>query len=94
MTQTKETPMSTRIEWVGRNCRLLKSTQPATVEYLQAHGIEVLAEQTKDPARHAKFLDEIFDRHPDIFLDNGGDLFARYAASPWHDWRTCLGTAN
>jgi adenosylhomocysteinase len=135
MTQTKETPMSTRIEWVGRNCRLLKSTaaefsrtrpcagltigttihlepktaallltlqaggakvistgnlnstQPATVEYLQAHGIEVLAEQTKDPARHAKFLDEIFDRHPDIFLDNGGDLFARYAASPYSSLR-------
>ena len=128
-------PAGTRIEWVGRNCRLLKSTaaeftrtqpfagltigttihlepktaeliltlkaggakiistgnlnstQPETVDYLKAHGIEVLAEQTKDPARHAKFLDEIFDRHPDIFLDNGGDLFARYAAHPYPELR-------
>ena len=121
----------TRLDWVGRNCRLLKqtaaefartqpfagltigttihlepktaellltlkaggahvistgnlnSTQPETVEYLQTHGIEVLAEQTKDATRHGKFLDEIFNRQPDIFLDNGGDLFARYADHPY-----------
>lgn len=125
----------TRIDWVGSNCRLLKSTaaeftrtqpfkgltigttihlepktaellltlkaggahvistgnlnstQPATMDYLREHSIEVLAEQTKDPTRHAKFLDEIFSRHPDIFLDNGGDLFARYAEHPYEELR-------
>ncbi len=61
----------------------LNSTQLTTVEYLRSRGIEVLAEQTKDPKRHAVFLDEIFNRQPDIILDNGGDLFARFADHPY-----------
>jgi len=133
-TDNQKTPL-TRLDWVGKNCRLLRqtaqefsqtqpfagltigttihlepktaellltiqsggahvistgnlnSTQPETVEYLQAHGIEVLAEQTKDATRHGRFLDEIFNRHPDIFLDNGGDLFARYADQPYPELR-------
>jgi adenosylhomocysteinase len=127
--------INTRLEWVGRNCRLLKrtaeefsrtlpfkgltigttihlepktaellltlkaggakvistgnlnSTQLTTINYLQMQGIEVLAEPTKDPNRHAKYLDEIFNRHPDIFLDNGGDFFARYAEHPYPELR-------
>lgn len=61
----------------------LNSSQPETIDYLQARGVEVLAEQTKDTDRHAMYLDEIFSRHPDMFLDNGGDLFARYADQPY-----------
>ena len=61
----------------------LNSTQTATIEYLQARGVEVLAEATKDPNLHAGYLDQIFDQHPDIFLDNGGDLFARYVDHPY-----------
>lgn len=126
--------LSTRLDWVGNNCRLLRktaeefkktlpfkglsigttihlepktaellltlqsggakvistgnlnSTQLTTVEYLRSQGIEVLAEQTKDPNRHAKFLDEIFNSQPDIFLDNGGDLFARFAEHPYKNF--------
>jgi adenosylhomocysteinase len=56
----------------------LNSTQPETVAYLQARGIEVIGEQTKDPARHGGFLDQIVARRPELLLDNGGDLFSRY----------------
>ena len=61
----------------------LSSTQPATVEHLQAAGITVLGEQTTDAGRHAGFLDELVGREPALLLDNGGDLFARYAGRPW-----------
>lgn len=61
----------------------LNSTQITTVEYLRAHDINVLAEPTRDPSKHSKFLDEIFNLHPEIFLDNGGDLFFRYANDPY-----------
>lgn len=61
----------------------LNSTQPGTVEYLRARGVEVLAEQTRDPGRHAQFLDEIFRQEPDLILDNGGDLFTRFADHPY-----------
>ena len=61
----------------------LNTTQPDTVAYLRAHGIDIRGEQTADPDRHASYLDEVVAVHPDLLLDNGGDLFARYAADPW-----------
>jgi adenosylhomocysteinase len=61
----------------------LNSTQPETVAYLQARGIEVLGEQTRDPVRHGGFLDQIVARHPELLLDNGGDLFTRYLERPY-----------
>jgi adenosylhomocysteinase len=61
----------------------LNTTQPDTVAYLRAHGIDVRGEQTTDPDRHASYLDEVVAVRPDLLLDNGGDLFARYAADPW-----------
>ena len=61
----------------------LNTTQPDTVAYLRAHGIDVRGEQTTDPDRHAGYLDEVVAVRPDLLLDNGGDLFARYAADPW-----------
>lgn len=61
----------------------LNSTQPDTVEYLRAHGIEVVGSQTQNATEHGAFLDTILARKPDLILDNGGDLFVRYAASPY-----------
>jgi adenosylhomocysteinase len=61
----------------------LNSTQPATVAYLRERGIEVIGEQTSDPAVHGAFLDAIMERQPDLLLDNGGDLFMRYIERPY-----------
>jgi adenosylhomocysteinase len=61
----------------------LSSTQPATVAWLQERGIEVVGERTTDAARHGTFLDAVVARRPALLLDNGGDLFARYADRPW-----------
>ena len=51
--------------------------------YLQARGIEVIGEQTQDSTRHGAFLDEIVAYRPELLLDNGGDLFARYSLRPY-----------
>jgi adenosylhomocysteinase len=61
----------------------LNSTQPATVDYLRRQGIEVVGAQTRDAAEHGAFLDSIIARKPDLILDNGGDLFARFADAPY-----------
>lgn len=65
----------------------LSSTQPATVDYLMKHGIEVFAEATTDAAVHGRSLDRILGEEPDLLLDNGGDLFARYAEAPYGNLR-------
>ncbi len=65
----------------------LNTTQPETVAHLRAHGIDVRGEQTTDLERHAGFLDEVVAARPDLLLDNGGDLFVRYAARPWPELR-------
>ena len=57
----------------------LNSTQPETVDYLLAHGIEVIAEQTIDQSVHDFSLNRIIAETPDLLLDNGGDLFELYA---------------
>src|SRR6202012_1447700 len=61
----------------------LSSTQPEAVPYLRAHGVEVIGERTTDPADHDQYLYEVLARRPDLLLDNGGDLFARYLKDPY-----------
>lgn len=61
----------------------LNSTQPATVEYLNQHQIDVIGGQTTDTKLHHSFIDTLLDREPDLLLDNGGDLFARVAERPY-----------
>ena len=61
----------------------LNSTQPETVRYLLEHGVEVTAEQTIDQEVHDLSLNQIIAEQPDLLLDNGGDLFAVYAESPY-----------
>ena len=65
----------------------LNSTQPATVDYLRAQGIDVHAEQTTDASAHGRNLDRLLAAKPDLLLDNGGDLFARFAENPYSGLR-------
>lgn len=57
----------------------LNSTQPATVNYLTAQGIEVVGSQTTDAATHGGYIGSLLAREPDLLLDNGGDLFDAFA---------------
>jgi len=61
----------------------LNSTQPETIAFLKARGIDIVGTRTTDPSAHDRFLDAIVARKPDLLLDNGGDLFARVAEAPY-----------
>ncbi len=61
----------------------LNSTQQETVDYLRANGIDVVGGPTADPEVHDRDLREVLAIRPDLLLDNGGDLFARYLEDPW-----------
>jgi adenosylhomocysteinase len=61
----------------------LNTTQQETVDYLRERGVEVIGGPTSDPAQHDSDLREVIATAPDLILDNGGDLFARYLESPW-----------
>jgi adenosylhomocysteinase len=61
----------------------LNTTQPDAVERLRAEGVTVIGEPTKDSRVHAGDLDEVLAAEPDLILDNGGDLFARYLDRPY-----------
>jgi len=61
----------------------LNSTQQDTVDYLLAHGIEVIGGPTSDPEVHDANLRAVLAAQPQLLLDNGGDLFARYLENPY-----------
>jgi len=61
----------------------LNSTQPQTSAFLQERGAEIVGQQTKDPAVHNRYLDAVMAQKPQLLLDNGGDLFSRYAGHPY-----------
>jgi len=61
----------------------LNTTQQETVDYLRDRGIDVIGGPTSDPVEHDGHLREVLAAEPDLLLDNGGDLFARYLEKPW-----------
>ncbi len=61
----------------------LNTTQPDAVAALRAEGIAVIGGPTRDGAVHASYLDEVLAARPDLILDNGGDLFARFLDRPY-----------
>jgi adenosylhomocysteinase len=65
----------------------LNTTQQEACDYLAARGVRVVGGPTSDPAEHDRFLREVASAEPDLLLDNGGDLFARYAEEPWEALR-------
>jgi adenosylhomocysteinase len=127
--------VSTRIDWVGEHCQLLRSistefkdtlpfrgltigtgihleaktvallltlreggarlvstgnlntTQPEAVQVLKAEGVTVIGGPTKDRELHGRYLGEVIAARPDLVLDNGGDLFARYLDAPYDGLR-------
>ena len=60
----------------------LNTTQPDAVSRLRAEGVTVIGGPTKDSQLHSSYLDEVLAAEPDLILDNGGDLFARYLDRP------------
>jgi len=65
----------------------LNTTQPTSVAYLNAHGVEAIGEPTQDEAVRAGYLEQVLDAEPDLILDNGGDLFARWLDRPYERLR-------
>ena len=61
----------------------LNSTQQETVDYLLSRGIEVIGGPTSDPEVHNANLWKVLEAQPQLLLDNGGDLFARYLEKPY-----------
>ncbi len=61
----------------------LNSTQPATAAFLADNGIAIIGEQTRNAGAHHGFIDALLDEQPDLLLDNGGDLFARFLERPY-----------
>jgi adenosylhomocysteinase len=56
----------------------LATTQQDAVDYLRGCGVEVVGAPTTDPAEHDANLRQVVGARPDLFLDNGGDLFVRW----------------
>jgi adenosylhomocysteinase len=65
----------------------LATTQQEACDHLAAHGVRVVGGPTADPAEHDANLWEVVRARPDLLLDNGGDLFARYLEEPWEGLR-------
>ena len=65
----------------------LNSTQPEAVDYLRERGIEVIGRATTDVDEHDGYLREVLAARPDVILDNGGDLFARWLDDPYPSLR-------
>lgn len=61
----------------------LNSSQAETIDHLIQRGVDVIGAQTTDSDEHGQFLDYVVAKQPDLLLDNGGDLFARFARSPY-----------
>ncbi|MCU1579563.1 MAG: adenosylhomocysteinase [Rhodoglobus sp.] len=61
----------------------LNTTQQETVDYLRDRGIDVIGGPTSDPVEHDRDLWQVLDDRPDLILDNGGDLFARFLERPY-----------
>jgi adenosylhomocysteinase len=65
----------------------LNTTQQEACDYLAARGVHVVGGPTSDPAEHDAYLWEVVRAHPDLLLDNGGDLFVRSLEEPWEGLR-------
>ena len=61
----------------------LNTTQPESVAYLNAHGVEAIGEPTQSDDVRNGYIDQILDAQPDLILDNGGDMFARWLERPY-----------
>lgn len=65
----------------------LNTTQPEAVDVLRGEGVTVIGGPTRDRLVHSFYLGEVLSAKPDLILDNGGDLFARYLDDPYPQLR-------
>src|SRR3954463_6071126 len=65
----------------------LNTTQQEACDYLAARGVRVVGGPTSDPREHDALLREVVLSQPDLFLDNGGDLFVRWLEEPYERLR-------
>ena len=65
----------------------LNTTQPEALQALNAEGVTVIGGPTRDRQVHGRYLGEVIAAGPDLILDNGGDLFARYLDAPYDGLR-------
>src|SRR5689334_18433810 len=65
----------------------LNTTQQEACDHLAARGVRIVGGPTSDKAEHDAFLWEVVRAKPDLFLDNGGDLFVRYLEEPYEGLR-------
>jgi adenosylhomocysteinase len=65
----------------------LNTTQPEALQALNAAGVMVIGGPTRDRQVHSRYLGEVIAARPDLILDNGGDLFARYLDAPYDGLR-------
>jgi adenosylhomocysteinase len=65
----------------------LNTTQPEALQALNAEGVVVIGGPTRDRQVHGRYLGEVIAARPDLILDNGGDLFARYLDAPYDGLR-------
>jgi adenosylhomocysteinase len=61
----------------------LNTTQQEAIDHLNANGVRAVGAPTSDPAEHDVYLREVLATEPDLILDNGGDLFARWLEAPY-----------
>jgi adenosylhomocysteinase len=61
----------------------LNTTQQEACDYLAARGVRIVGGPTSDPAEHDAYLWQVVRAQPDLLLDNGGDLFARFVDEPY-----------
>ncbi len=61
----------------------LNTTQQSAIDYLTERGVRVIGAPTSDPIEHDAYLWELVRTHPQLLLDNGGDLFVRYLEEPY-----------
>ena len=62
----------------------LNTTQQEACDYLAARGVRVIGGPTSDPSIHDAHLWGVVRSQPDLLLDNGGDLFARFVEEPYN----------
>jgi adenosylhomocysteinase len=65
----------------------LNTTQQDACDYLAARGVRIVGGPTSDPAEHDANLWTVVRAQPDLFLDNGGDLFVRFLDEPYDTLR-------
>ena len=67
------------------------STQDDVAAALANHGVEVFAIHGVSEQEYRTHLQKVLEPHPDLFIDDGGDLFSTYCSLPENEKWPLLG---